>query len=129
MGEISLVTWLQATFVLLVVAIVGAVIGYAFGAGRTSSHWQKIVATREEAFRNHWKGPVRWYWWIGRDDSRNDRKEFLVGVVADDEKEAKAKLDPARIPLLDKARASGVKDLGLHVLVAYSREDIHVQTV
>jgi len=35
MGEISLTTWIQATFVLLVVAMMGGVIGYAFGAGRS----------------------------------------------------------------------------------------------
>jgi len=33
------------------------------------------------------------------------------------------------MPLLDKARASGVKETGLHVLVAHSREEINVQAV
>jgi hypothetical protein len=54
MGDISLITWLKASFVLLVVAFMGGVIGYALGAGRTSKYWQKIVATREEAFRRAW---------------------------------------------------------------------------
>ena len=131
MWDISMTTWIQASFVLLVCAFMGAVIGYALGAGRTSSHWQKIVATREEAFRNSWGSlsHLRWYWWTGRDDSRHDRNEWVVGVVAETEKEARAKLDPARIPLLDKARAKGVKEVGLHVLVANSREDIHVQSI
>ncbi len=108
---------------------IGTFGGYVFGAGVTAQHWQKVVATREEAFRNHWQRPVRWYWWTGRDDSRHDRNEWVVGVVAETEGEAKMKLDPARIPLLDKARAKGVKEVGLHVLVANSREDIHVQTI
>ncbi len=108
---------------------IGTFGGYVFGAGVTAQHWQKVVATREEAFRNHWQRPVRWYWWTGRDDSRHDRNEWVVGVVAETEGEAKMKLDPARIPLLDKARAKGVKEVGLHVLVANSREDIHVQTL
>lgn len=111
------------------VGAIGTFGGYLFGAGVTAQHWQKVVATREEAFRNHWQKPVRWYWWTGRDDSRHDRNEWVVGVVAETEGEAKMKLDPARIPLLDKARAKGVKEVGLHVLVACSREDIHVQRV
>jgi hypothetical protein len=108
---------------------IGAFGGYVFGSGVTAHHWQKVVATREEAFRNHWNRPIRWYWWTGRDDSRHDRNEWLVGAVGDTERDAKSKLDPARIPLLDKARAKGVKEVGLHVLIANSREDIHVQTL
>ena len=111
------------------IGAIGTFGGYVFGAGVTAHHWEKVVATREEAFRNHWQKPVRWYWWTGRDDSRHDRNEWVVGVVAENEREAKAKLDPARIPLLDKARAKGVKEVGLHVLVAHSREDIHVKTL
>jgi hypothetical protein len=111
------------------IGAIGAFGGYVFGSGVTAHHWEKVVATREEAFRNHWQRPVRWYWWTGRDDSRHDRNEWVVGVVAENERAAKAKLDPARIPLLDKARAKGVKEVGLHVLVANSREDIHVQTL
>ncbi len=111
------------------VGAIGTFGGYVFGAGVTAQHWQKVVATREEAFRQHWQRPVRWYWWTGRDDSRHDRNEWVVGVVAETEGEAKMKLDPARIPLLDKARAKGVKEVGLHVLVAHSREDIHVKTL
>ena len=111
------------------VGAIGTFGGYVFGAGVTAQHWQKVVATREEAFRQHWQRPVRWYWWTGRDDSRHARNEWVVGVVAETEGEAKMKLDPARIPLLDKARAKGVKEVGLHVLVAHSREDIHVKTL
>ena len=111
------------------IGAIGTFGGYVFGAGVTAHHWEKVVATREEAFRNHWQKPVRWYWWTGRDDSRHDRNEWVVGVVAETEGEAKMKLDPARIPLLDKARAKGVKEVGLHVLVAHSREDIHVKTL
>jgi len=108
---------------------IGAFGGYVFGAAVTARHWQGMVATREEAFRQNWNRPVRWYWWTGRDDSRHDRNEWVVGVVAATEGEAKMKMDPARIPLLDKARAKGVKEFGLHVLVAHSREDIHVQSI
>jgi len=132
MGEISLWTWVQASFVLLVVAFMGGAIGWGFGADFTAKRWTKRLATREEAFRHAFKGyggPLRWYWWTGRDDSRHDRNEWVVGVVAGNEREAKSKLDPARIPLLDKARAKGVKEVGLHVLVAHSREDIHVLTI
>jgi len=129
MGEISMWTWLQASFVLLVVAIMGGAIGWGLGADFTAKRWTKRLATREEAFRQHWHRPMRWYWWTGRDDSRHDRNEWVVGVVAETEGEAKMKLDPARIPLLDKARAKGVKEVGLHVLVANSREDIHVQSI
>ena len=111
------------------VGAIGAFVGYLFGAGITAQHWQNVVATREEAFRNHWNRPIRWYWWTGRDETRNDRNEWLVGAVGDTERDAKMKLDPAKIPLLDKARAKGVKEVGLHVLTAYSREDIHVQTI
>lgn len=129
MGDISLWTWLQASFVLLVCAFMGGAIGWGFGAHHAAKSWKKRLATREEAFRNSWRQPIRWYWWTGRDDSRHDRNEWVVGVVAENERAAKAKLDPARIPLLDKARAKGVKEVGLHVLVANSREDIHVQTL
>ena len=129
MGDISLWTWLQASFVLLVCAFMGGAIGWGFGADHAAKSWRKRFDTREEAFRNHWNRPVRWYWWTGRDDSRHDRNEWVVGVVAENERAAKAKLDPARIPLLDKARAKGVKEVGLHVLVAHSREDIHVLTI
>jgi len=125
MGDISMWTWFQASFVLLIVAIMGGAIGWGFGADHAAKSWKKRLATREEAFRQHWHNPVRWYWWTGRED----RKEFLVGVVAEDEKEARMKLDPQRMPLLDKARASGVKEVGLHVLVAHSREEINVQAV
>jgi len=129
MGEISLITWLQASFVLLVVAIMGGAIGWGFGADHAAKSWEKRLATREEAFQNSWHQPVRWYWWTGRDDSRHDRNEWVVGVVAETEEEARAKLNPTTLPFLDKARASGVKEVGLHVLVAHSREDIHVRTI
>jgi len=129
MGDISLWTWVQASFVLLVCAFMGGAIGWGFGADHAAKSWKKRLATREEAFRNSWRQPIRWYWWTGRDDSRHDRNEWVVGVVAENERAAKAKLDPARIPLLDKARAKGVKEVGLHVLVAHSREDIHVLTI
>lgn len=129
MGDISLWTWVQASFVLLVCAFMGGAIGWGFGADHAAKSWKKRLATREEAFRNSWRQPIRWYWWTGRDDSRHDRNEWVVGVVAENEREAKMKLDPARIPLLDKARAKGVKEVGLHVLVAHSREDIHVLTI
>ena len=129
MGDISLWTWVQASFVLLVCAFMGGAIGWGFGADHAAKSWKKRLATREEAFRNSWRQPIRWYWWTGRDDSRHDRNEWVVGVVAENERAAKAKLDPARIPLLDKARAKGVKEVGLHVLVAHSREDIHVRTI
>jgi hypothetical protein len=131
MGDISLWTWVQASFVLLVCAFMGGAIGWGFGADHAAKSWKKRLETREEAFRNHWRtpGPVRWYWWTGRDDSRHDRNEWLVGVVAETEGEAKSKLDPARIAFLDKARAKGVKELATHVLVAHSREDIHVRTI
>lgn len=107
------------------IGAIGAFGGYVFGAGVTAQHWQNVVATREEAFRKTWNPPVRWYWWTGRED----RKEFLVGVVAHTEGDAKMKLDQQRIPLLKKARASGVKQVGLHVLVAHSREEINVQAI
>ena len=129
MGDISMWTWLQASFVLLVCAFMGGAIGWGFGADHAAKSWKKRLATREEAFRNSWRQPIRWYWWTGRDDSRHDRNEWVVGVVAENERAAKAKLDPARIPLLDKARAKGVKEVGLHVLVAHSSEDIHVLTI
>lgn len=130
MGDISVWTWFQATLVLLVVAIMGGAIGWGFGADHAAKSWRKRLATREEAFRNSWGDRhLRWFWWTGRDDSRHDRNEWVVGVVAETETEAMMKLDPARIPLLDKARAKGVKEVGLHVLVANSREDIHVQSI
>ena len=133
MGEISMWTWVQASFVLLVVAFMGGAIGWGFGADFTAKRWTKRMATREEAFQGYFKGyatgPLRWYWWTGRDDSRHDRNEWVVGVVAHNEGEAKSKLDPARIPLLEKARDKGVKEVAIHVLVAHSREDIHVRTI
>ncbi len=130
MGEISLITWLQASFVLLLVAIMGGAIGWGFGNDHAAKSWKKRMATREKDFQKHFKraapqAPLSWYWWTGRED----RKEFIVGVVAHDEGEARMKLDPQRMPLLDKARASGVKEVGLHVLVAHSREEINVQAV
>ena len=130
MGDISLWTWLQASFVLLIVAIMGGAIGWGFGADRAAKFYKKLMADKDEHFQKYyWHRPMRWYWWTGRDDSRHDRNEWVVGVVAETEGEAKSKLDPARIPLLDKARAKGVKEVGLHVLVAHSREDIHVLTI
>jgi len=131
MGEISMWTWLQASFVLLVVAIMGGAIGWGFGRDHGAKTYKKRMATKDEVIERlrGYSQPIYWHWWTGREDDRNDRREFLVGVVANDEREAKMKLDQQRIPLLDKARASGVKEVGTHVLVAYSREDIHVQTI
>lgn len=126
------------TWVILCAGIgsIGTFVGYLFGAGVTAQHWQKVVATREEAFRQAFQGktgPLYWYWWTGRDDTGLDYgvldREWLVGVMAEDEKEAKMKLNPAKIPLLAKARAAGRKDVGTHVLIAHSKEEINVQGV
>lgn len=122
----STIMWLILCFG---VGVAGTFLGYVVGTDATARVYAKMIASREESFQEHMQktatGPIRWYWWTGRED----RKEFVVGVVAHDEGEARMKLDPQRIPLLDKARASGVKETGLHVLVAYSREEINVQAV
>jgi len=128
MGDISMLTWIKAIFVLLVCAGMGGAIGWGFGADHAAKFYKKLMADKDEHFRKYLSVPyVSWYWWVGRD--RIDRKEYIVGVVAQDEKEAKMKLNPARLKLLENARASGRKDLGYHVLVAHSREEINVQGV
>lgn len=112
------------------IGVIGTFAGYTVGTDATARVYAKMLANREEVFQEHFKkaaphAPLHWYWWTGRED----RKEFIVGVVAHDEGEARMKLDPQRMPLIDKARASGVKEVGLHVLVAHSREEINVQAV
>ena len=46
MGDISLWTWLQASFVLLVVAIMGGAVGWGLGADRAAKSWAKRLAPR-----------------------------------------------------------------------------------
>ncbi|MFQ5538803.1 MAG: hypothetical protein ACE5FB_00250 [Candidatus Binatia bacterium] len=115
----------------LFMTFVGVVVGYFVGMDITARKAAQMMDTQNEVIEKlkGYSQPQYWHWWVGREDDRNDRKEFVVGVVAQDEREAKMKLDQQRIPLLDKARASGVKEVGTHVLVAYSREDIHVQAI
>lgn len=124
----SIVFWIMMCFIIGLVALI---VGFFVGMDITARKSAQMIDTKNqviERLRLH-SQPEYWFWWTGREDDRNDRKEFVIGVVAQDEREAKMKLDQQRIPLLDKARASGIKEVGTHVLVAYSREDIHVQTI
>ena len=124
----SVTYWIVLCFV---IGVVGVVIGFFIGMDITSRKAAQMIATKDEVLEKLKviAQPIYWYWWTGREDDRNDRKEFVIGAVGWSERDAKMKLDQQRIPLLDKARASGVKEVGTHVLVAYSREDIHVQEI
>ncbi len=133
MWDISMWTWVQATFVLLVCAFMGGAIGWGFGADHATKRWTKRLATREEAFKRAFGrvsgGVLYWYWWVGLTHGLEHPTEYLVAVVAQDEEEAKNKLSPATLIDLKAARNSGRKDLATHVLHANSKEVINVQRV
>lgn len=132
MWDISMWTWVQASFVLLVCAGMGGAIGWGFGADHAAKSWKKRLATREEAFKRAYgrvSGVLYWYWWVGLTHGLEHPMEYLVAVVAQDEEEAKNKLSPVTLIDLKAARNSGRKDLANHVLHAHSKEVIHVQRV